>query len=670
MAKKATIVPVSLNDEMNKLASRVAQQYVYRVRHWKPAHDRMDYWFAMYELMDAIQKAKPSGYFRYISNDPKTAVDTAESILVKNDVFWDIDQLDDPDATEEVRARGSRIESALGGLVDDLSMLMLRRGEGTFWEQAAWFALLRGWVWGKFIVTEESGRDDEVPLQGEFWDPRQVLPLFDGGGLHSVIAAKQITMSQLISDYYDNENIQRMMEHADEYNIDLGAQAYKMEWWDFRRYQMTGVLATWPGDKSHHSFEISWGGSAKMPMNGVWVIEPEVHGYTSVNSPIVGVPVNGLPLKTRPEMPQRVQAELATRASLHNVRTASWEGPEGWISNLGRGILHAVEEHVPQFNEVMAIILQKFAQEAYDTLFVHTRSGELPELDIGFGAVNALRIEERVDRMQAAPASNDAWRILSILTQEKEKGTLANILSAASANFQGPGYLFQQIGNTALLALNPYKNGLMNFGTMFSQSMLHQLRDVNPGVLDLVHRSRADTFISISFDPMELEDRNYKVVPRFEPAVPDDMAIKAQTARLLLDPRNPVMSLEDVLQRIFRHPDAAGVQRRIWADVANREPMIVLMNIVQSLRAEGQDELADVMEQRLFQQSFIQDLQNRQLMAMMGMQGQLPGGEATSAGAGLGPEGGGTGAPGAAQEGMPPEGQGVDNAPSNAGAQA
>ena len=228
-----------------------------------------------------------------------------------------------------------------------------------------------------------------------------------------------------------------------------------------------------------------------------------------------------------------------------------------------------------------------------------------------------------------------------------------------------------QIRQTALTKLSPYSKGLGFFGTMFSRAMLHQLRDVNPGVIELVHRSRADTYARITFDPQtELDDRDYKVVPRFEPALPDDIHLLAQTARLLLDPRNPVMSLEDVLTRVFRHPDAAGVARRIWGDVANREPVLILMNIVQALREEGQYELADIVEERAFFQSAVQDITMKQTLARMGFPGELPGGEATTAGAGLGPEAGGTSFPGAAREGLPAEPGGEDNAFSQTGAQA
>lgn len=658
------IVPVSRNDEFNKLAVKVAQQFVWRSNYRKPAFDRMDYHMAMYQLEDLVQQSKPAGFAKFISNDPMTAVDTAQSILTRNDTFWDSDLLDIPGADVEEREKVSHIEAAMGGIVHDFDMLLTSRGEPRFWKQAAWYALLRGWVWSKFLVTEDSGRDDGVPFQGEFKDPRGALPLFDGGGLHSVLFGTEISLAQLLSDYPDNEELQRLAGD-DEYDLDLSQRVYKIEWWDFRTYKMTGVLAAWPGDTGSYSFHLSWAQGSKFPMRGTWVQEPFLHGYDSVTSPIVGVPVNGLPMKTRPPIPQSIQASLAERASLHHFRLPTWHGVNGHVADQGRSILAAVEEAVPQFNEIVASVLHQYAKEAYDTLFIHTRTGDLPPLQFGAGAVNPLRLEERVDRMNANPVSSDAYRLLGILSEEKQRGILSNILQATT-QFQGPAFLFAQVGEIALNALEPFKDGMQTFGTHFARSMMQQLAVAKVGTLDLVARARNRTYVSISFDPATaLEDRQYLLVPRFEPALPDDLAIKAQTARLLLDPRNPVMSLETVLQRVFNHPDAAGEQDRIWANVANTDPLIVLMRIAKALRDEGLDELADEIEAQKFAMAFVRHMQQAQLTG-----GQLPGGQQTSAGAGLGPEAGGTGAPGMAQEGVPTEPAGVDNAPSQTGAQA
>ena len=399
-----------------------------------------------------------------------------------------------------------------------------------------------------------------------------------------------------------------------------------------------------------------------MPMMAAWIQEPFEHGYEEHNSPIIGVPVNGLPMKIKPSVPSTVATEMRRRANVLGAPAPSWQGPSGWVAEQGRGFLSSVEEHVPQFNEVMATVLHKFSIEAYGTHTVHTRSGTLPPILLGAGAINPLRLEERLERLDAPPINPDAYRILSLLSEEKQRGTLSNILQAASPTSGQSGFLAQQVADIARNTLGPFDMGLENFGARFSSAMMNQLRDAGISSLQLVSRNRGNQFMRIDFDPQtDLDDRKYKIVPRFEPALPADMALRAQTARLLLDPRNPVMSLETVLERVFRHPDAQGEMKRIWRGVANTDATIVLMQIAEALREDGQEEIAERIETQMFRSKFVEDLQFRQIHAQAGVSGVLPGDRETTAGAGLGSEAGGTGAPGAAQEGLPTEPAGVTN---------
>ena len=672
MAVRRVIATTTVDDDpdLNRLGAQIGSQFVWRSNRMRPLHERMDYDMAMYLLLDTVQNRKPAGFFRFISNDPQTGVDSAHSILTRNDVYWDIDSMQLPDAQLEEREKIEKVEMALGGIVNDYDKLFLNRGEGTFWHTAAYQALLRGFIWGKFIVTDESGRDDGVPIQGEFWDPRMVFPVHDGAGLHSVIVAKEITLAELIGTYPDNERLRTLTKGQDEYDLDLSASAYKLEWWDFRNKGMTGVLATWPGNASEHSFSVPWGKS-QFFMQGTWVQEPFHHGYDEDNRPVFGVPVNPL---------SGIKVLPSTDTSSHDNRTPnqaplrgvkSWYGPGGSIAQSGRSILAAVEEHVPQFNELMATVLHRFAMDAYGSFTVKTRSGSMPELELGVGAVNALRLEESIDHLQVQPVNSDAYRIMGILQDEKQRGVISNILQAADSTGSQSGFAVAQTVDIARNSLSPYDQGLKNFGTRFAQSMLAQMRDAKPGVIELVTTSRAQDMIAVDFDPAtDLGERQYKPVPRFEPALPADLALRAQTARLLLDPRNPVMSLETVLQRVFRHPDAQGEIRKIWKGIANTDPIVVLMQMVQALREDGQDELADLMETNLFRSKFVQDAQFRQIQNQLGTPGVLPGGEDPGPSGGLGPEGGGSSAPARAQQGLPPEASGVDNAPSQTGAQA
>ncbi len=638
-----TFDPFSTPEE-NHLATQIGNQWLSRQMYWQPWHDRQDEWMAMYQLWDVLQQTKPTGMFRFISNDPQTGPNAAINILTRNHVFWDIDTLAVGDMDAEDRRTAQDVEYAMGGIIDDYDSLFLRRGEGMFWYTAAWQALLRGCIVFKGLVTEESGRDDGVPLMGEFIDPRLTYPLFDSQGLHSVIFAKRVSLASLLDDYPENEHIQRAIAPSgDEYDADLTSSGYKLEWWDFRRKAMTGVLAMWPGVQDNFSMVI--GNNSPMLFNGLWVQPPYEHGYNETNRPITITPVNQMPLNELPDVPSNMQAALSERAGLRNLRRPTWMGSQGWISNFGRSILSTIEEHSTQYNELVATILHKFGAQAYGNTVLKTRTGTLPPWEFGAGAVNALRLEESVQQLDVTPVNQDAWRLIALIQQEKERGVISNVLQA-STPFGGDasGFLAAQVTDIALNGLNPFKAGLEAFGTQVARSHLHQLRDSDVDIVELVSRNRGNTPIRIAFDTSILEEREFRVEPRFEPALPADLALKAQTARLLLDPRNPIFSLEDVLERVFRHPDSQGVKDRIFKDIAERDPMIVLMRIAEALKEEGEDDLAERIMETQFRAKFIEDAQFRQAQAALGggVPGQQPGG---GQGSGLGPEAGGSTAP-------------------------
>jgi hypothetical protein len=642
--KRPTETFVSTDPYQNKLASQVAAQYVYRTQFWKPAHDRMDFHYAMYLLMDAIQQSKPPGYFRYISNDPQTTANSAHAIMTRNDVFWDSDAIFQ-DMKQDERKTAQEVEYAMAGMVDDIDLILLSRGEPTFWEQAAWYALLRGWIWAKVHATDEAQvNNNGAPIVPEFFDPRMSLPLFDNRGLHSFIATKPTTLAELLGEYPENERLTDVVGQGDEYDLNLSAPAYKMEWWDFRRLGMTGVLAVWPSD-TYYSPLLIQSSSGVQAFNGVWVQEPYEHEYTPDNAPIVGVPVNGLPKMSRPSVNIAAQSALSERASRLSMSVPSWYGDKGEIAERGRSIFASVEEQYPQYNEAVAMVMQNLGNEAYGTWVLQTRNGELPPFEIGTGAVNALRLEERAQRIGGSPANPDAYRILQLLNEEKQRGTLSHILQGSTPTGDN-AFLFQQVRNTVLNGLVPFTKGMKNFGMKVGSSTLNQLRDGQFKPMELAPRSRRGQFMRITFDPSVLDERKYKLVPRFDPALPDDLPIRAQTARLLLDPRNPVMSLESVLELVFMHPDAQGEMKRIFKDIGRRDPVIVLEQLAQAFEEDGWPEMAARLRDQEFVQVAVQSIQQQQVLAQIqamsgqaggqgGPQGGVPG---PQPGAGQGPE--------------------------------
>ena len=642
--------------EAEELAKLIDQRLSWGKAFWKPAHDRMDFWMNMYLLLDLVQQAKPHGYRRYISNDPQTAIDAAVSISTRNDSYW---QIDTPTgAPKEVRQRIGRIEQALAGLVDDMDELFILRGEMRLWTQVAYMALLRGWVVGKFHVTEfarEAGRP--TPLMAEMWDFRFCYPNFDGIGLGYILVEKHTTFSELRNQYPE-----AVEDLAD--TTDPNADCIKVEYWSNTRGEragVTGVMARiGPGTRcTAGSAGVSLAFSRSQQPGAAadrWLIPPYRHGYTPEELPVVCIPVNGIPLKVKPHPGSVIGERMAQRADRLSLQAPSWHSPAGWVAEMGRSILAHVEEQVPQYNELIATIFQHFSMGTYPTWAIKTQTGNAPNWEPGLNKVIPLRLEEDVQRFDPAPVSPDAYRLLDILQEEKQKGILSNILQAV-VPFQGTGILFQQIANAALNALQPFTQGMRDFGTQMSSHILAQMRVADVKEMELFGRSTRSYF-HLTFDPKEELDRKYKPVPVFKPALPDDYNIRAQTARILLDPRRPVMSLFTVLENVLQVEDPEGEIDRIFEDIAQMDPVIVLERIADTLERFGETELAERIREQQFRAKFVEDLKMRQLQAASGGEAVIPG---------QGPE---TGVPSAtgAITGRPGQGQAAEGGPFPAGA--
>lgn len=627
---------------------------------WKPWHDRQDYWYAMYKLLDPVQQLKPMNYRRYTSNDPRTAIDAAISISVRNEPFWRIDM--PYGMLREEREQVGKIERALAGIVDDLDMMFLERGDGggNFWNQAAFFAYQRGGIWGKFQVTTEAVRmGRKSPLLGEFWDPRFVYPNFDGIGLESVVVEKHTTLNELFNQYGPAIQASVNGRGLNISKLDPNAPAVKCEYWSNGRNGGAG----WYGVLGYYATDsnIDYAGMEQAPAGNLWLIPPAYHQYAPEALPVIGVPVNGVPIRHAPAYGAQLTQALNARALRTGMQSAGWYDPRGWVSDWGRGLLSAVEEANSQYNELMATIFQHLTLTAYPTYVFNTQTGDLPDFQGGVNSRVPLRIGESVNVLEGRPTNIDAYKLAEIVREEKQRGTLNSILQANGGLSASSGVVLQQNINAALNNLEPYTRGLVNFGSLFGSHMLEQLRVAKAGPLSLVARG-SRSYFRIEFDPAtDLEDRKYKPIPIFRPAIPEDLLLKAQVARLLLDPRAPLMSIVTVLDRIFQLEDPEGELRRMDEDVAARDPVILLERVASILEEEGEPQMAERIRQREFQAKFQAEAELASLQAQVAqIRAQMGIGSGGGQDAGAGADGlsAQTGAASATGAGQPAPGQG------------
>lgn len=639
---------------MQRMSKRLNDGKTY----WRPLHARQDYWMMMYKMQDVIQQMKPVGHRRFISNEPHTAVDLAVSILTRNDAYWRIPLFEVADENADERRFIGKIERALQGIIYDIDDQLSQRLLMRFWKQVAFSALLRGYIWGKVHVTTEALKYRETPLIAQIYDPRLVYPNVDAFGLHYVIIETVTNLADLVNMYPDKFGDR---EKAADYNPN--ATCIKVEYWSNDRGESKGINAVMAYEAPVENSTLWTADVATVAGTGQWVIPPYYHGYRPEALPIIGVPVNGLNLMAQPQLGQLMTDRLAERQQIMGSASALnwWTGQNAYVADTGRSILAAVEEHVPQYNELIATIMHHLALSAYGTWAFTSPTGEQPRFTPGIEEKIALTPDERLERIQIGPINSDAYQMVKILGDEKEKGMLSNILTA-SGNAPNTGVLFQQMANAALNALEPYQDGMEEFGQRVATSILAQFKAAS-GIVPKFEvmapssagASKRQSFWVVEFDPQELnKKRRYRPRPVFKPSLPDDISTRINAARLALDPRRPILSLTTVLEHILQVEDPTDEIDRIWEDIANTDPVLVFEQVAAALTRMGETELAERIQEKQFRTAFVEELQFRQASGtdipspgQVGGQspGQMPpeaGGGSTQPGPGAGQS---TGAP-------------------------
>ncbi len=587
-------------------------------QYWKPLHLRMDLWCNMYLLLDVLQQSKPLGIARrFISNEPRTGVDAALSILTRNPVSWRIPFLNSEDENQEERRKIGRIERTLKGLGYDLDELFAQRLQAPLWKQVGFQGLIRGMIWGKFHITTEALKYRHSPLIAEIYDSRMVYPHVDEWGLNHVIIEKNTTLGALVASYPE--------VYADliaRPNYNPATPATKLEFWSNDRGDRKGIHAALASIGSSVSSSFSTP-ETTMGKDARWLTAPFFHGYTYDELPVIGVPVNGAHIQHKPPLMSSLANTLQERADLLSLDSMAWHGANSQVAEIGRSILSAVEEQVPQYNELIATIFQHLSIGTYATWVFKTGTGELPEFEPGIEAKVVLRPEESVQRIEPSPISPDAYRLIDILQEERQKGVLSNILQAVTPNLAS-GVLLQQVTSAAMNSLEPYHNGMIQFGTLMGTTVLAQLKKAAPiiGSISFDSPSPQKTSFRVEFDPLNDLDmqRHYRPTVVMKPDLPDDMTVRMTAARMALDPRRPMLSLMTVLEDILEIEDPMAEADRIWEDLAQQDPIIILEQMAMALERHGEMEMAARIRQQEFVTKFVEEARIRQIT------GNAPGG--------------------------------------------
>ncbi len=606
----------------------ILTQYALRKAFWTPRDRRMDYWHLTYLLFDAHQQSKAVGRQRFITNEPANLVDKGANAISKNSIRLScpIDDVNDPYERDTI----ARYEDLGYGIIDEIDEMLINSGaSGNFREIAAKQGLLRGWISGCEILQPKSDRGF---VYFDDWDPRFVYPDWDRWGLRSILYYTEDHLGNVIGDH-------PWLEDEFTADDDMNQLVRKYVWYDRKYY---GCLAELPHrDKNNRARR----------RNSMWVSRdpdteepgPYEHGLPDI--PAYMIPVNGVNFRYAPFQPQDPFLDMQFNQDYRqysNRYDMYRYGSNHWVADRGRSIFANAEREFVQFNELVSTIWQVVANEAYGTWIMRTRDGKAVDLEIGNNAVNYLRLDEQLEKINPHLAPPNITDLLSISSRNLERATFS--FKMFGDDFQGSGFLFNQAQEAMSSALHPYKAGVERAAERVVRIGTRQFRLGGFSDVDMYgRRPSARRIFHFRASSKDFE-RDYKVTAELQLAVPEDLLARVQIAKLLADPRKPLASLQTIFDKVLGWDDPDGEKEKIFEDVADTDPVIVLERTARALEKRNLPELAASIREKEFVMAAVQAMQKAQmegnLQKMFGPGSQ--GAQAADQGGGAGSEVGGS----------------------------
>jgi len=585
-------------------------QVTYRKRDMKARDERMDLWHTMYMLIDEFQLSKPSGLVRFTSNEPRTVLDLAHTVMTRNPFKPRIPMT--YAKTDDQREDYGLIEHGIKGTFHELDRQMNKRGLPGARQTAAWHLLLRGWAASRLEL-----KDEPHPLDYEPWDMRFVLPQFDRKGLQSAIYETVTTWGDVLDSFPE------MQERPDtkqaRYSLDLGQWVVQYEFWD--RYQ-SAIAVSHPKGRPRGDPRAAERGESDL----LWAQEPKLHELVDEEGeafcPIIIVPSHGLPVF---HTPKKVWTGLGrTPAEIMGQKPALlpvWKQQGGWVADQGRSILSAIETTFQEFNEVVALVWQVLDHEALGTYTLTTRTGEMKNIVIGSGAVNPLKLGEQLGRIPPMAASPDTYRLIAFLSEQLSQGTIDQKLLRGLSEFQGSGFLHSQLENAAMNAVGPWLSAYEFWATEMAQSVLNQLHQNAGREFQVWAEGSNRRLFKVAFGPDAVQEVIY-IEMKAKPALPEDLAVRVNIAAQLANPARPLASIQTIFDKVLEWEDAQREKELLFDDIADLDPIVVMLRLTNRMVERGLPEIAKIFGDKAFVMAFAQQMMQARLMAQMS--GQAP----------------------------------------------
>jgi hypothetical protein len=312
---------------------------------------------------------------------------------------------------------------------------------------------------------------------------------------------------------------------------------------------------------------------------------------------------------------QRVSPQIASGSNAMFSMSGQTIDPAG--SMMGRSILAPVAHLFPQFNDLMVLLKQGVQNEIRGTWTHTSRGGQMPQgISLGDGKINPLSFNERLENVQPNIRAIDVQQVMAQVQQDINEGSL-DLRFVLGSDFEGSGFVRQQMEKGALTSVTDYEMGLSNWGISVAETFNAQYRAGAEHLKDFKLYGRQPG-AQTAFFVIDIDDKvKEKLTSSEEPLVidaktkvdiPIDMAARINMAKTAIDPNNPVMSLVQAIDLILEMDDADQAYDRILMDIGRRNPTLQLVTIANAFREAGANDLADMILGDQFRDAFANDV--------------------------------------------------------------
>jgi len=613
-----------LVDEMNLRLS---------VQQWRLS--LQDSWMLSYLLVDQAQDNAPRTWERYYTPRAANIVDTARRVLTRNPLRYHMVSQHFQNESLEQREPVRRLENVFHGILEDIDRQLVARGE------------MNAWAY-KYHLSRQARSSTNSPQSYTQLDPRLVLPTF-GVGVEDAIAFDVTTLGYLMGPYdevirpvVDRVISQRQLTSAGG-EIDYGFMHVPLTVMEWSSKDEHGLLLDLGALDNEIADQLSISPSEHGDRRYVWLEEPYAHGFK--RSMIQYGNVNGLNLKTGDrQISQQLGRSpyfggaidtsgtggattgqrntiLNANGSIYNPlgKQATSIDPNSGMA--GRSIFAMVQHLFPELNRMTALLKDSVVKEIRGTWVMKSRDGSLQNIEIGTGKLNALTLQETLEKIDPHIQAPDALAISQNISQEISDGSL-DLRFVLASESDGTGFLRARMEQAAVVSLEDYKDGLANWALSLGETFISQFRAARKGSFKQWKVTGHQPGIDTRFFVIDIDDditkmlKEAKEPPVIEASVkaamPVDMMSRINMAKAAIDPSNPIMSLAQALDTIMEFDDADAAYKAILEDTGNRNPTIQLLNIAAAFTDNGAPEVATMILNDQFRAAFAQARSNQQ----------------------------------------------------------